>query len=70
MGVIDTKLLLPCPFCGHTFEHDDPRDTVYPAGRSVTFYQLVCQESAGGCGATVYGVDANDAVVRWNMRAS
>lgn len=60
--------LLPCPFCGHDFEHDDPADVIYPGDRAGTYYQVVCQESAGGCSATVHGDSAQAAVVRWNSR--
>jgi hypothetical protein len=57
-----------CPFCGHDLNGDDIMDTVYPSNRERTAWQVVCQISATGCGATVYGETEEEAMDNWNKR--
>jgi hypothetical protein len=56
--------LKPCPFCGNDLNNQDPLDTVYPADREDTLYQVVCQV----CSATILGESRQDAISCWNMR--
>jgi hypothetical protein len=57
-----------CPFCGHDLNGDDIMDTVYPTDRERTAWQVVCQTSASGCSATVYGDTEEEAMDNWNRR--
>lgn len=59
-----TTELLPCPFCGYDVNENDPLDTVYPADREMTLWQVVCND----CSATAYGETKEDAITRWNTR--
>ena len=65
-------MLLPCPFCGHDLNTQDPSDTIYPACRNLNtgeyIYQIVCQENAGGCSATILGDSKEDCISLWNTR--
>lgn len=56
--------LLPCPFCGCELNNQDPLDTIYPADRERTIWQVVCQT----CSATLLGDTPIDAVNNWNKR--
>jgi len=72
---MDTIDLLPCPFCGHDLNTQDIMDTIYPSflhidedGVEHYIYNIVCQESAGGCGAIILGNSVEDCVTKWNKR--
>lgn len=56
-----------CPFCGHDLNNQEAEDTIYPVGRS-NVLELVCQEYAGGCGATVVGYTIDECINKWNRR--
>ena len=57
-------LLNPCPFCGRSLEYQDPLDTVYPANREMTLWQVVCND----CSATMLGETKQKAIDMWNTR--
>ena len=57
-------MLLPCPFCGNNLNEQDILDTVYPANRERTLYQVVCN----CCSATMLGETYDDAISKWNTR--
>ena len=59
--------LLKCPFCGFRPDRSDI-DCVYPVDRERTVYNVVCYETGGGCGASVLGSNADDAIKKWNTR--
>lgn len=59
-----SKTLLPCPFCGQDLNKQDHMDTVYPAARDMTLWQVVCQT----CSATMLGESKKDAIEHWNTR--
>jgi len=72
---MNTINLLPCPFCGHDLNTQDIMDTIYPSflhidedGVEHYIYNIVCQESAGGCGAIILGNSVEDCVTKWNTR--
>lgn len=56
-------MLLHCPFCGNDLNEQDILDTVYPANRERTLYQVVC-----ACTATMLGETYDDAISKWNTR--
>lgn len=58
-----------CPFCGLLLDYDDD-DCIYPINRERTIYNLVCYEIGGGCGASVLGTSREDAIRRWETRAT
>ena len=59
-----------CPFCGHDLNTQDELDTIYPVGHNLSMpvYQIVCQESSGGCDASILGESKEDCIRRWNRR--
>jgi len=57
-----------CPFCGHDLNGQDIMDTVYPANKQYTHWNVVCTESSGGCSATMYGETEEEAIDNWNCR--
>jgi hypothetical protein len=57
--------LKPCPFCANTMYLDDT-DTIYPI--SSTMWSIVCSESYGGCGCTMYGDTKQSVINKWNIR--
>lgn len=63
---VNLPFLLPCPFCGRDLNQQDPMDTIYPADRGKTIYQVVCQD----CSATVLGANVEECVENWNRRAT
>jgi hypothetical protein len=62
--------LLNCPFCGHRLQTQDPLDTIYPlpVGKLPNSWRVVCQTSAGGCGAEAHGTSPEEAAEKWNQR--
>ena len=60
-----------CPFCKHQPEDDveSLRDSCHPVTREMTLWVMSCNESEGGCGASVYGHDRDTAITAWNTRA-
>lgn len=62
-------IMLPCPFCNHQPNIDDG-DTLYPINRSKTSWQFYCTATSGGCDASVVGNSRDDAIRRWNTRAT
>lgn len=59
--------LKSCPFCGFKLD-PDADDCIYPVNREKTLYNVVCYETGGGCGASVLGWTAEEAICRWNKR--
>jgi hypothetical protein len=53
---------------GNNLNNQDEEDTIYPVGRNENLFQLVCQEHAGGCGATMTGYSVNECIEKWNKR--
>ena len=60
--------LKPCPFCGNDINKQDPLDTIYPMGRETNIYEIVCQQSAGGCDAMILGGSIEECIKKWNRR--
>lgn len=71
-----TEQVKPCPFCGVRPILNDP-DFIYPQGRPYkqgdTLKQLWsanCDETIGGCGCMVLADSKEEALFKWNTRAS
>ena len=63
--------LKPCPFCGHDLNQQDLwHETVYPVDRTKTIWAVNCAEEFSGCGASMLGSSAEDAINNWNKRAN
>lgn len=57
-----------CPFCGFDdLDSDDP-DIIYPMNIEKTLYILVCNESYGGCNASVLGTSIEECIQHWERR--
>ena len=61
--------LLPCPFCGNELQYQDLDDTVYPSNRDGTIFEIVCNETYGGCSASILGRSEIDCITKWNKRS-
>ncbi|MFA5920087.1 MAG: hypothetical protein WC856_02200 [Methylococcaceae bacterium] len=57
----------PCPFCGQIIDETDG-DFCYPMDRNKLIWRAGCIESAGGCGAEVFGESWEEAIKKWNTR--
>jgi hypothetical protein len=62
------EVMAPCPFCGDVPDRDDP-DFCYPVGRT-SLYAAHCCRTGTGCGASILGDNAGDAIKAWNTRPS
>ena len=63
--------LKPCPFCGHDLNQQDLwHETVYPTDRQKTIWSVNCAEETSGCGASILGSSAEDAINNWNKRVN
>ena len=56
-----------CPFCGFEFDLEDTLDEIYQL-RNMNIWMLTCNESKGGCTASVLGDSMIDVVNNWNKR--
>lgn len=57
------------PRCGLTPDLDDV-DFLYPVTRDCTVWGAHCSSAAGGCDASILGDSREDAMARWEARAS
>lgn len=57
-----------CPFCKHTIP-SNLLDWVQPTGYNLESWKVVCDESTGGCGVSVIGATAEEAISNWNKTA-
>ena len=60
-----------CPFCGNDMNQqymDSPEETIYPMNRDRTYWNIICQEYSGGCGAIVIADSKEECIEKWNKR--
>ena len=60
-----------CPFCGFDIGTEfnyDSIDILYPVTREKTVWRMGCNESMGGCNASVLGGSPQKAIDNWNKR--
>ena len=65
--------ILPCPFCGKDIDLQYKRypvDTLYPATKDFSVWELICSALDGGCDASILGSNKSECIEKWNRRVS
>lgn len=58
---------------GYGWKEDDEGRyyvTAYEVPKEQWCYKLMCNESYGGCGATLYGDSKEEVIAKWNRRVN